>query len=174
MKHVMIASMMAIGLTGCSAISNGLGPGASTGADRKMKSAVGVPGATQTQDTVLPSETLSPPPAPTARTAEALDTTTPAQRAAAIQPPAGGARVLGTTVASLGSATEPGLWMKTPLVNTEIQGRVTNPATGKSSTVTLIPIKGAETAGSRMSLSALRLIGASLTDLTSVIVSTGG
>jgi hypothetical protein len=38
----------------------------------------------------------------------------------------------------------------------------------------LIPIDGPATAGSRMSLSALRLIGASLTDLTSVEVSTSG
>jgi len=81
---------------------------------------------------------------------------------------------LGTTVASLGSATEPGLWMKTPLVKSEMQGRVTNPATGKSSTVELIPLDGPASGGSRMSLSALRLIGASLTDLTKVEVSTNG
>lgn len=77
---------------------------------------------------------------------------------------------MGKTVASLGSPTEPGLWLKTPLVQTEAQGRVTNPANGKSSLVTLIPIDGPNTAGSRMSLAALRLIGASLTDLTEVEV----
>ena len=75
---------------------------------------------------------------------------------------------------SLGSATEPGLWLKTPLVDAQQPGRVTNPATGKSAAVTLIPLEGPATAGSRMSLPALRLIGASLTDLTTVEVSTEG
>ena len=64
--------------------------------------------------------------------------------------------------------------MKTPLVSTEQQGRVTNPANGKSSLVTLIPIDGPNTAGSRMSLAALRLIEASLTDLTEVEVALEG
>lgn len=75
---------------------------------------------------------------------------------------------------SLGSAAEPGLWLKTPLVKSEQPGRVTNPATGKSAAVTLIPLEGPSTAGSRMSLPALRLIGASLTDLTTVEVSAEG
>ncbi|SFS72773.1 hypothetical protein SAMN04488040_1769 [Sulfitobacter marinus] len=116
--------------------------------------------------------TSAPRPPAAARTVEALDTTTAEQRAAAVTPAAAGARALGTTVVSLGSATEPGLWIKTPLVKAEMQGRVTNPATGRSSTVMLIPIHGPVTAGSRMSLAALRLIGASLTDLTRVEIST--
>jgi hypothetical protein len=66
------------------------------------------------------------------------------------------------------------LWLKTPLVSSEQQGRVTNPANGKSSLVTLIPIDGPATAGSRMSLAALRLIEASLTDLTEVEVALEG
>ncbi|EEB85343.1 conserved hypothetical protein [Roseobacter sp. GAI101] len=139
-----------------------------------MTPAVAVPEATDVKETELAPVVTAPPPPPAARTAEALDTTTPEQRAAAAQPAEQGAQSLGTTVASLGSATEPGLWMKTPLVKSEIQGRVVNPATGKSSTVRLIPLDGPKTAGSRMSLSALRLIGASLTDLTPVEVSTGG
>lgn len=103
--------------------------------------------------------------------AEALDTTTAAEREAATRAPASTGATLGTTVASLGSATEPGLWLKTPLVKSEQPGRVTNPTTGKSASVTLIPLDGPATAGSRMSLPALRLIGASLTDLTTVAVS---
>ena len=93
---------------------------------------------------------------------------------AASRAPASTGAALGTTVVSLGSATEPGLWLKTPLVDAEQPGRVTNPATGKSAAVTLIPLEGPATAGSRMSLPALRLIGASLTDLTTVEVSTEG
>ena len=133
-----------------------------------------MPDAAPVSETALAPATAAPPPPAQARTAEALDTTTPEQRAAAARPAAAGARNLGTTVASLGSATEPGLWLKTPLVTAEAQGRVTNPANGKSSTVTLIPIAGAATAGSRMSLAALRLIGASVTELTTVEVSIDG
>ena len=123
----------------------------------------------------LPVETAAPPPPPAAKTAAALDTTTAEQRAAAsVKPPEATNKALGKTVVSLGSPAEPGLWLKTPLVKEETQGRVTNPANGKSSAVTLIPIDGPATAGSRMSLAALRLIEASLTDLTEVDVALEG
>lgn len=126
-------------------------------------------------DTVVaaPAPTTAPIKA-SGSSAEALDTTTEAEREAATRAPASGGAALGTTVVSLGSATEPGLWLKTPLVKSEQPGRVTNPSTGKSAAVTLIPLDGPATAGSRMSLPALRLIGASLTDLTTVEVSTAG
>ncbi|TMM55622.1 hypothetical protein FDT80_05170 [Sulfitobacter sabulilitoris] len=122
-----------------------------------------------------PAQTRRPaPPPPGATTPEQFDTTTAAQRAEAAAVRPDGARVLGTTIASLGSPTEPGFWLKTPLVTTETPGRVTNPATGKSAAVTLIPIPGPPTAGSRMSLPALRLIGAQLGALTPVEVSVTG
>lgn len=126
------------------------------------------------EPTTLAPETAAPPPPEAAQTAEALDTTTPEQRAAAAAPVEVAGAALGTTVVTLGSPTEPGLWLKTPLVQAETQGRVTNPATGKSSLVTLLPLAGEATAGSRMSLPALRLIGASLTDLTEVEVALEG
>ncbi len=178
MKQYVLLCAMGVGVSACGTVTERLGlawPGARDATATPAETAVAaVPEAAQVAQTVLDPVTSAPPPPPAARTVEALDTTTAAQRAAAVAPVAAGARLLGTTVASLGSATEPGLWMKTPLVKTEMQGRVTNPATGKSSTVMLIPIDGPPTAGSRMSLSALRLIGASLTDLTSVEVSTAG
>lgn len=124
---------------------------------------------------VNPSLTAAPRPPAAAKTQEALDTTTAAQRAEAAAPAAASeAKLLGTTVASLGSPTEPGFWLKTPLVKTQAAGRVTNPKNGKSSAVTLIPIDGPVTAGSRMSLPAMRLIEASLTELTEVEVTLGG
>ena len=122
------------------------------------------------QEVTLTPETAAPPPPPGAQTAAALDTTTADQRAAATAPPTFPTTVLGTTIVSLGSPTEPGLWLKTPLVKEEGRGRVTNRANGKSSLVTLIPIEGPETGGSRLSLAAMRLIEASLTDLTEVEV----
>lgn len=104
-----------------------------------------------------------------ARTVEDFDTTTSAEREAAISQESGG-RKLGTTIASLGSPTEPGFWLKTPLVKREQQGHVIYPATGKLVQVTLIPIDGPASAGSRMSLAALRLIGAPLTGLPEIDV----
>ena len=127
-----------------------------------------------TESAVLAPETAAPPPPAAATTAEALDTTTAAQRAAATAAPETTGRALGTTVVALGSPTDPGLWLKTLLVQAEAQGRVTNPATGQSSKVTLIPLGGAATAGSQLSLAAMRLIGASLTDLTTVEVALEG
>lgn len=131
----------------------------------------------QPETASVSAEVAAPTAAPIAASgssAEALDTTTAAEREAATRAPTSAGSALGTTVVSLGSAAEPGLWLKTPLVKSEQPGRVTNPATGKSAAVTLIPLEGPSTAGSRMSLPALRLIGASLTDLTTVEVSADG
>ncbi|MEL7092164.1 MAG: hypothetical protein AAFN94_10570 [Pseudomonadota bacterium] len=80
---------------------------------------------------------------------------------------------LGRTVASLGNAAEPGLWIKTPLVQSERPGRVFYPETGKSVAVTLLPIDGPVTAGSRLSLQAMQELGAPLTGLPEVDVLAG-
>ncbi len=77
---------------------------------------------------------------------------------------------LGRSVATLGNAAEPGLWLKTPLVRATRPGRVHLPQTGKSVAVTLIPIEGPATAGSRLSLAAMQALGAPLTDLIEVDV----
>ncbi|MFK7875443.1 MAG: hypothetical protein AB8B71_06635 [Paracoccaceae bacterium] len=114
-------------------------------------------------------------PSPSANTVETLDTTTPAERQqAADLPTESGAVSLGRTIASLGSPTEPGFWLKTPLVRTQTPGRVVYLANGKSVQVTLIPIDGPPTAGSRMSLPALRILGAPLTGLPEVSVFSDG
>ncbi len=117
-----------------------------------------------------------PPPPPQARTAEQFDTTTAAERAEAASAPEepAGERRLGQTVASLGDVARPGFWLETPLVSTATTGRVVYPATGKSAQVDLIPIDGPPTAGSRISLAAMRLIEAPLTDLPTIDVFTGG
>ncbi len=81
---------------------------------------------------------------------------------------------MGETVASLGDPTRPGFWLETPLVDSPATGRVVFPATGKSAQVDLIPIDGPPTAGSRISLSAMRLIEAPLTDLPTIQVFVGG
>ena len=119
---------------------------------------------------------LTRPPPTNARTVEEFDTTTIEERAEAAAAPAepAGERSLGTTVASLGDPTVPGFWLETPLVSATEPGRVRYPETGLSAQVELRPIDGPETAGSRLSLPAMRLIEAPLTDLPTIEVFAGG
>ncbi len=171
MKRILITSLLVLGVAGCG-VADRLG--LDFGKRNRAGAAPADPFVTGTTDmsgTTLSPATAAPPPPAAARTAEALDTTTAEQRAAATAAPGAPSSVLGRTVVSLGSPTEPGLWLKTPLVQTDTQGRVANPATGQSALVTLIPLDGPATAGSQMSLAAMRLIGVSLTDLTEVEVS---
>ena len=109
-------------------------------------------------------------PSATARTPEDLDTTTTAERAAALAPVPAGERELGRTIASLGDPVAPGFWLETPLVSEPGQGRVFYGATGQSVAVELRPVVGATTGGSRISLPAMRLLGAPLTSLPELIV----
>ena len=98
-----------------------------------------------------------------AQTVAALDTTTAEEKAAAAAPASGGG-LIGTTVASLGDATEGGFWLKTPLVDAPAKGRVVNPENGKSANVDLQPLAGGG-AGSQISLAAMQTLGLSVTDL---------
>ncbi|KIN73021.1 hypothetical protein [Sulfitobacter guttiformis] len=171
-------------LTGCAQL--GLGQPEDSGAPLPPRgqsaaglAAAALPAATAADVAAIAADpvlTSAPKPPPAAKTQEALDTTTTAQRQQASAPasPSAVEKSLGTTVVSLGSPAEPGFWLKTPLVKTETKGRVTNKANGKSSAVTLIPIDGPAGGGSRMSLPAMRLIEASLTELTEVEVTLGG
>lgn len=117
-----------------------------------------------------PTESATPPPPPaSAITVEEFDTTTAADRAAAVVVQASAAeQQLGTTIASLGSPTEPGIWLKTPLVQAARAGRIVYQ--GKSVNVELRPSGGAPGSGSQISLAAMRLIGAALTGLPEIEV----
>ncbi|ABL70347.1 hypothetical protein [Paracoccus denitrificans] len=134
-------------------------PGATTASDQRAASAAG---------TAL--VTAAARPSPAARTAAEFDTTTREQRVAAAAPPTTGERRLGTTIASLGDPSQPGFWIKTPLAKSETDGRIVNPANGKSAKVRLIPLDGPASGGSQVSLPALQLIGVSLTDLPTIEV----
>lgn len=109
---------------------------------------------------------------PVSHSAAALNTTTATERAQAAAPATPG-RLLGTTIASLGDPSQPGFWIKTPLVRAESDGRIVNPANGKSAKVRLIPLGGPASGGSQVSLPALQLLGISLTDLPSLEVYQG-
>ncbi len=159
--------LAAFGLTGCDGtFSNGAGP-------RVAPPEVQTEAQTAHRPPARPAaiQTAAPKPARSAHTAEQFDTTTSEQRTEAVAvAPAGGERKLGVTVGSLGNPAEPGFWLKTPLVSVAGKGRVEYPVSGKSVAVDLIPIDGPKTAGSRVSLAALRLLGAPLTGLPDLIV----
>lgn len=74
-----------------------------------------------------------------------------------------------STVASLGDPSIPGLWMETPLVRSEQLARLRS-GKGKEVTVTLRPIAGETSSGSRLSISAMRALGAPLTELVELQV----
>lgn len=102
---------------------------------------------------------------PAAARPEAYDQSTAAEKAAATAAPAAPARKLGSTIASLGNPTEQGFWIKTPLAKATGQGRLVDPASGKSVNVDLIPLPGPESGGSQVSLAALQMLGVPLTGL---------
>ncbi|MGI3209767.1 hypothetical protein ACROSR_01475 [Roseovarius tibetensis] len=107
-----------------------------------------------------PPDASSAPPAPEEAATPRTEEDEPSQDA---QSPATGD--LGLTVASLGSAKEPGLWLKTPLVPVPGRGRLTDPATGRSVEVDVMPLDAAPGAGSRLSLDGYRALGLSPTAL---------
>lgn len=139
----------------------------------------GTPSATPAaapRPTAAPAPTQTAPrPRPVARATPAqMNTTSAAQRAEAAARPASAETRLGSTIASLGDPTQPGFWAKTPLVSATTQGRLVNPANGKSAKVELIPLPGPKTAGSQVSLPALQLLGVALTDLPRLDVFSAG
>jgi hypothetical protein len=107
-----------------------------------------------------------------AATADAFDVATPAEREAAAAAPASPAAetALGKTVATLGNPAEIGFWLETPLVSARGPGRVVATETGKAAQLELRPIDGPAGAGSRISLSALKLLGLPLAGLHELTV----
>ncbi len=110
----------------------------------------------------------APPPRSGANTVDSLDTTTEAQRAAATAAPAREGERLGEETVSLGDPTDPGLWIRTPLVSSRQAGRVAVAGTGRSATLELIPLEGE--GGAQLSLAAFRLLEVPLTELPTVTV----
>lgn len=80
----------------------------------------------------------------------------------------------GDTVASLGDPARAGLWLETPLVSAQSSGTVRVKETGRNLEVTLIPIPGEATAGSRLSVEAMRALGVGLADLVELQVTVAG
>ena len=163
MTPIRLAPLLALALAGCAA-QGARGPGsAPTGP-------VAIPETQAEVEAVVSTAGRSQAVPRGARTAEAFDTTTEAERAiakaAAAAPPESAEQSLGTTVASLGDPADPGLWLATPLVSETRPGRLVYPETGESVLVELRPASGA----SRISLPAIRLLGAPLAGLPEIEV----
>lgn len=104
-------------------------------------------------------------------TPEALDASSEDERQAALATGnTGGERQLGRTIASLGAVGEQGFWLKTPMVLAETEGRIVWADNGNAVNVTLTPKPGEATAGSQISLAAMRALGIPLTALPELIV----
>ncbi len=116
--------------------------------------------------------TIAAPPAD-ATSVEDFDTTTTEDRQAALDVEPEGEVEIGRTVASLGDPVDPGFWLATPLVTQTTDGRVFYAPSGNSVAVELRPLDGPDTAGSRISLPAMRLLGAPLTSLAELVVFSG-
>lgn len=161
--NLLVALVVApVFLSGCAAVSDMF--------QRSDRPAAETPGPEDPRPRARPGSAARKPPEE-ARSAEEFDTTTEAERAeAASTAPDTAEEALGSTVVSLGDPARPGFWLETPLVAAPAKGRVTYPDSGKSAQVDLIPIAGEATAGSRISLAAMRLIGAPLTELPTLLV----
>ncbi len=107
--------------------------------------------------------------------ADAPSVTPPDKPQISPEPPArvSAGQSLGTTVATLGNAAEPGLWLKTPLVSSRQQGILISKDNGERVQVELIPIPGEATSGSRISLQAMQALGLPLTALAQIDVRAG-
>ena len=101
---------------------------------------------------------------------EALDRTSPEERQAALAPPAARTQLLGTTLASLGSPGESGLWLRTGLVTQVRPGRIELADGGGTLRVELRPSGAAAGAGSQLSLASFTTLGLPLTQLVNLRV----
>ncbi|AWB48084.1 hypothetical protein HYN69_05740 [Gemmobacter aquarius] len=116
---------------------------------------------------IAPAVTGRPGPA-LAQSAEAMDRTSAADKAAALAAGDEGGAKLGSFVVSLGDPTEQGFWLRSSLVTAPARGRVVTDE-GASIAVDLLPGSGA----AQLSLPAFRALGLPLTGLPEVTVYSG-
>ena len=128
-----------------------------------------------------PTETdLRPKPRPAAPTgtasapltAETATNVTEAEIAAATKPTTASTTDKGVTIASLGFLKQDGLWLSTPMVKSETQGRVVVEKIGKTINLTPLPNGAASGSGSQISIAAMQALGVSITDLVELRVFT--
>ena len=154
MKHLVLITVFALALSGCALFQKSGGPSGVTGPAEPQPATEFAPAVATT---ALGARAVS---------AEALDKTSAAEKAAALAAPAkGGERELGKVVVALGSPAEQGIWLSSALVKEKAEGRIVT-AAGKSLAVELRPGTG----GALLSLAAFQALGLSLTELPEVTV----
>ncbi|MEE4347135.1 MAG: hypothetical protein V2I53_10085 [Paracoccaceae bacterium] len=153
MKHVLFLSLSGLLLAGCADFA--LTPQGGQQASAPSSA---------------PAASTRPPLTGAPRTVADFDRVTEEERQAAIATPTAASGAIGITVASLGDPARPGFWMETPLVSTPTRGSVLYRPTGRRLNVDLIPIDGPPSGGSRLSISAMRMLDAPLTGLPQVDV----
>ncbi|NBB98724.1 MAG: D-galactarate dehydratase [Alphaproteobacteria bacterium] len=159
MKMPLLATVTACAaLAGCGNISFGSGPPATPGVRAQ------VPDEQTLRPLARPGQAATSL-GQAGRSADALDTTTPRERAQAQSPANGDGARLGETLASLGRPTEQGFWLRTGLVTRVTQGRVERADGAGAVRVELRPSGNAPGAGSQLSLAAFRALQAPLTEL---------
>ncbi|MFM7335744.1 MAG: hypothetical protein ACKO1H_15285 [Tabrizicola sp.] len=156
MRHLAMLSAVALALSGCALFQ------------KQAESPRSVTGPTEPGPATefAPEVSTSVLGTSRATSAEALDKTTAAEKAAALAAPAaGGERELGKVVVALGPPAEQGIWLSSALIKDKAQGRIVT-AAGKSLAVELRPGTG----GALLSLAAFQALGLSLTELPQVTV----
>ncbi len=158
MKKLILMIVLTAGVAGCSGKPLGLFGGKRA----QDASSAQSPDSDTPRPVPRDGDTAEAPPRD-AVTVEDFDTTSQAERSAAVEgaAAAGTGVLLGKTIATLGSPNRPGIWLETPLVRRPAKGRVVA-ANGKSVLVDLIPLDAPTGTGSRISLAALRLLGVGL------------
>lgn len=102
--------------------------------------------------------------------AEAAKVTEVELKAAIAKPVVRPERDLGNTVAGLGSIDKTGFWLQTPLVKSNVEGRVVYLKTGSSINLTLIPNRATAGSGSQISIAAMKVLGIPIVDLAKLRV----
>lgn len=105
-------------------------------------------------------------------TAKTATNVTEAEIAEATKPTKAISTDKGITIASLGLLNQDGLWLSTPLVTSETQGRVVVEKTGAALNVALLPNGAPSGSGSQLSIAAMQALGVSITDLVELRVFT--
>jgi hypothetical protein len=150
MKHVFLVPLLALSLSGCALFQ------------RKAEAPAPAPAASDlATEIAAPVETTSLETLGEGQDVAALDTTSEAEKEAALAAPApAGGGELGRQVVALGSPADPGLWVQTSLVTAVTMGSVKAP-NGQTLAVELRPGTGA----ALMSLAAYQALGIGLTEL---------
>ncbi len=152
MFRVILVPLVALSLSGCALLQ------------RKPEAAAPPPPGDMATEIAAPVETTSLESMGSGQSVAALDTTSEAEKAAALAAPTGGGE-LGRQVVALGSPADPGLWVQTSLVTAVTQGTVRAP-NGQTLAVELRPGSGA----ALMSLAAYQALGIALTELPEMVI----